>query len=163
MMFDVLFVGIIYSTYCRRPLGFWLIISVCIVILMIFLSGSKSRNIGFVTKMITAVVLIVVFALTIILGILTVTSGNIGLSNGVETMWDSDSQSVFNEICADALTDKEIVTETYNWILNNFTYDENYSPSYQYFHVKRALTLKSGICYDFANLFTAIFRSQDVH
>lgn len=162
MMSAVLTVGIIYSTYYRRPLGFWLIISACIVILMLFLSGRKSHNSGFITKMTTAVALTFVFVLTIFSGTLVVTSGNSGLENGVETMWDNDSQAVFDEICADASTDKEIVVAAYYWILNNFVYDEDYYPAYQCFNAKRALTLKSGICYDFANLFTAICRSQGV-
>jgi len=111
--------------------------------------------------MIAGIVLVAVFVLTIFSGIFVVTSRNSGLANGPETTWDRESQAVFDEICVDATTDKEFIAAAYNWILNNLTYDD-YRPAYQCFNVKRTLSLKSGICYDFANLFAAICRSQGV-
>ncbi|MBR6051243.1 MAG: hypothetical protein IKP68_08595 [Clostridia bacterium] len=158
----VLIVGLFYAMYCRRALGFWVAISACVVIATYFLSRPKSRKNTLVTKMIAVIALVVVLGLTIFSGIFVVTSRNSGLVNGPETMWDNESQAVFDEICSDATTDKESIFAAYNWILNNLTYDDDYKPTYQCFNVKRTLSLKSGICYDFANLFAAICRSQGV-
>ena len=158
----VLIVGLFYVIYCRRPLGFWAAISACIVIATYFLSRPKSRKDSLVTKITAVVALVTVFVLTVFSGIFVVTLKSSGLENGPETMWDIESQAIFDEICADATTDKEIIAAAYNWILNNLTYDDNYRPAYQCFNVKRTLSLKSGICYDFANLFAAICRSQGV-
>lgn len=77
-------------------------------------------------------------------GVFVFISKDSGLANGPETMWDSESQAIFDEICADATTDKEFIAAAYNWILNNLTYDDNYRPAYQCFSVKRTLSLKSG-------------------
>lgn len=160
----VLIVGLFYAIYCRRPLGFWVAISACIVITIYFLSelGLKSRKNNFVTKMTAVIALITIFVLNTFSVTFVFTSKNSGIENGPETMWDSESQAAFDEICSDAATDKEIAFAAYNWILNNCTYDNDYEPVFQCFNVKRTLSLKSGICYDFANLFTAICRSQGV-
>lgn len=161
---DVLIVGLFYAIYCRRPLGFWTAISAYIVITIYFLSesGLKSRKDNFVTKMTAVIALVAIFGLTLLSGVFVVTSKNSGIENGPETMWDSESQAIFDEICADAATNKEVAFVAYNWILNNLTYDNDYEPVFQCFNVKRTLSLKSGICYDFANLFAAICRSQGV-
>lgn len=159
-----LIIGLFYTIYCRRPLGFWVAISACIVITIYFLSesGLKSRKDNFVTKMTAVIALVTVFVFTIFSVTFVLASKNSGIVNGPETMWDSESQAVFDEICADAATDKEVAFAAYNWILNNCTYDNDYEPVFQCFNVKRTLSLKSGICYDFANLFAAICRSQGV-
>lgn len=162
----VLIAGLFYAIYCRRPLGFWVAISACIVITIYFLteleSGPKPRKNSLVTEMIVSVALVTVFALTEFSVTSVFASKNSGIENGPETMWDSESQAIFDEICADATTDKEIAFAAYNWMLNNLTYDNDYEPVFQCFNVKRTLSLKSGICYDFAHLFAAICRSQGV-
>ena len=158
----VLVVGLFYALYCRRPLGFWVAISSCVVIATYFLSRPKLRTDSLVTKMISVIALVAVSVLTMFSGAFVFTSKDSGLINGPETTWDGESHAVFNEICADATTDKEVVVAAYNWILNNLTYDDDFYPAFQCFNVKRTLSLKSGICYDFANLFAAICRSRCV-
>ena len=158
----VLLVGLFYAMYCRRPLGFWVAISACIVIAISFLSRPKPQKDRLVTKLISCIILTSVFVLTAFSVSFVVISKNSGIINGPETVWNSESQAFFDEICADATTDKEIIAAAYNWILHNLTYDDDYKPAYQCFNVKRTLSLKSGICYDFANLFAAICRSQGV-
>ena len=158
----VLLVGLFYAMYCRRALGFWVAISACTVIVIYFLSRPKSRKNTLVTKMIAGIVLVAIFVFTTLSGAFVVVSKNRGDVNGPETVWDSESQAIFDEICADATTHKEFIAAAYNWILHNLTYDDDYRPAYQCFNVKRTLSLKSGICYDFANLFAAICRSQGV-
>lgn len=162
MMSVVLILGLFYAMYCRRALGFWVAISACIVIATYFLSRPKSRKDSFVTKITAVVALVTVFVITVFSGVFVVVSKKSGIVNGPETVWDSESQFIFDEICADATTDKETIVAAYNWILNNLTYDDDYRPTYQCFNEKRTLSLKSGICYDFANLFAAICRSQGV-
>ena len=164
MMSVVLIIGLFYAIYCRRTLGFWVAISACIVITVYFLSesGLKSRKDNFVTKMKAVIALVAVFVFTTSSVTLVFKSKNSGIENGPETMWDSESQAVFDEICADATTDKEIAFAAYNWIINNCMYDDDYEPVFQCFNATRTLSLRSGICYDFANLFAAICRSQGV-
>ena len=160
----VLIVGLFYAIYCRRPLGFWVAISACIVITIYFLSesGPKSWKDNFVTKMTVVIALVAVFVLTAFSVTFVFMSKNSSIENGPETMWSSESQALLDEICADAASDKEIAFAAYNWILNNCMYDDDFEPVFQCFNVKRTLSLKSGICYNFANLFAAICRSQGV-
>lgn len=155
-------VGFIYAIFWRRPLGFWVMISAAAVMAKYFLSEPKLRKDGIVMKMIAITVLVTIFILTVFLGTFAVASDERPLINGPETIWDSDSQAVFDEICIEASTDKEIVIAAYNWIINHISYDYDYYPDYQYFNIKRTLSLQSGICYDFANLFASICRSQGV-
>ena len=50
----------------------------------------------------------------------------------------------------------------YTWIIDNVDYDDDYYPTYQYFNVLKTLRTKKGICFDFANLFAALCRSQQI-
>ncbi len=52
--------------------------------------------------------------------------------------------------------------KSWQHIIENLEYDEDYYPTYQYFDVRKTLRTKTGICYDYANLFTAICRSQNI-
>ena len=146
----VLIVGLFYAIYCRRPLGFWAALSACIVIAVYFLSepGLKSRKDNFVTKVTAVIALVAVLVLIAFSAAFVIASKNSGIENGPETMWDSESQAIFDEICVNAATDKEIAFAAYNWMNNNLTYDNDYEPVFQCFNGKRMLSLKSGICYD---------------
>ena len=114
----VLIVGLFYTIYCRRPLGFWTAISACIVIIIYFLSesGLKSRKDSSVTKMTAIIALVAVFVLTAFSTAIIFTSKNRGIENGPETMWDRESQAVFDEICVNATTDKEVAFAAYGQI-----------------------------------------------
>lgn len=87
---------------------------------------------------------------------------NMALSNGVSVMWNSDVEALSDEICKDAETDEQKVMAIYNWIIDNITDDDNYNCTYQYFDVKKTLLTKTGVCFDFSNLFAALCRSQQI-
>ena len=44
----------------------------------------------------------------------------------------------------------------------NFEYNYDCEPFIQYFNVRKTLSARKGICYDFAHLFAALCRSQNV-
>ena len=46
--------------------------------------------------------------------------------------------------------------------IHNFEYDYKCEPFIKYFNVRKTLTTKKGICYDFSHLFAAICRSQNI-
>lgn len=68
-----------------------------------------------------------------------------------------------DEICADCDTDEEKVKAIYEWLIHNFEYDYECEPLIQYFNVRKTLSTQKGICYDFAHLFAALCRSQNIH
>jgi len=84
------------------------------------------------------------------------------LLNGGATLWDTQTEELSDEICADGDTDEEKVQAIYNWMIVNFEYDYDYQPLLQYFNVRRTLSTHKGVCYDFANLFAAFCRSQNI-
>ena len=84
------------------------------------------------------------------------------LLNGGATLWDTQTEELADEICADSDTDAEKVQAIYNWMIANFEYDYNYRALLQYFDVRRTLSTRKGVCYDFSNLFAALCRSQNI-
>ena len=84
------------------------------------------------------------------------------LLNGGATLWDTQTEELADEICADCDTNAEKVQAIYNWMIANFEYDYDYQTLLQYFDVRRTLSTRKGVCYDFANLFAALCRSQNI-
>jgi len=84
------------------------------------------------------------------------------LSNGRDTLWDTQTEELADEICAGCETDEEKVLAFYNWIIANLEYDYDCYPLFQYFDVRKTLQIKQGICFDFSHLFTAFCRSQKI-
>ncbi len=84
------------------------------------------------------------------------------LSNGGATLWDTQTEQLADEICAGCDTDEEKAHAIYNWIIDNFEYDYDYSAFIQYFDIRKTLRTHKGVCYDFSNLFAALCRSQNI-
>ena len=84
------------------------------------------------------------------------------LNNGGATLWDTQTEELADEICSGCETDEEKVQAFYEWIISNFEYDHNCYPLIQYFDVRKTLRTKQGLCFDFAHLFAAFCRSQNI-
>ena len=84
------------------------------------------------------------------------------LLNGGTTLWDTQTEELADEICAGCDTDAERVQAIYNWMIVNLEYDYNYNALFQYFDVRKTLRTKQGVCFDFAHLFAALCRSQNI-
>ena len=84
------------------------------------------------------------------------------LSNGRDTLWDTQTEELADKICAGCETDEEKVLAFYNWIIANLEYDHDCYPLFQYFDVRKTLQTRQGICFDFSHLFAAFCRSQGI-
>ena len=84
------------------------------------------------------------------------------LSNGRDTLWDTQTEELADEICADCKTDVEKVQVFYEGIISNCEYDYEADPLFQHFDVRKTLRTKQGLCFDFAHLFVAFCRSQGI-
>ena len=153
-------IGLYFAIYYRRPLGFLAVFSSATVIIENFICGPNSKE-KLLTKII-GTILLVAITLTIVFTGLTFSYTNKSLANGTGVLWDANHKKQFDEICSDALTNEEKAKVAYAWILNNITYDYNCNPVYQHSDIDKTLQTKKGICYDIANLFTAICRSQNI-
>lgn len=84
------------------------------------------------------------------------------LLNGGTTLWDTQTEELADEICAGCDTDVEKVQAIYSWMIANLEYDYNYNAIFQYFNVRKTLSTKQGVCFDFSHLFAALCRSQSI-
>ena len=84
------------------------------------------------------------------------------LLNGGTTLWDTQTEELADEICAGCDTDAEKVQAIYSWMVTNLEYDYDYHVLFQYFDVRKTLRTKQGVCFDFAHLFAAFCRSQNI-
>ena len=156
----IMVIGLYFAIYYRRPLGFLAVFSSATVIVKNFICGPNFKE-KFLTKIIGTILLLAI-AMTIVFTVLTFSYTNKSLVNGTGVLWDANHEKQFDEICATSFTDEEKAKVAYAWILNNITYDYNCNPFYQYSDLDKTLQTKKGICYDIANLFTAICRSQNI-
>lgn len=153
-------IGLYFAIYYRRPLGFLAVFSSATVIVKNFICGPNSKE-KLLTKII-GTILLVAITLTIVFTGLTFSHANKALANGAGVLWGVHHEKQFDEICATSFTDEEKAKTAYTWILNNITYDYDCNPVYQHSNLDKTLQTKKGICYDIANLFTAICRSQNI-
>ena len=84
------------------------------------------------------------------------------LLNGGNTLWDTQTEDIADEICTDCDTDAEEVQAIYSWMVTNLEYDYDYHVVFQYFDVHKTLRTKQGVCFDFSHLFAAFCRSQNI-
>lgn len=153
-------IGLYFAIYYRRPLGFLAVFSSATIIVKNFICGPNCKE-KLLTKIIGTILLLAI-ALTIVFTGLTFSYTNKALANGAGVLWGVHHEKQFDEICATSFTDEEKAKAAYTWILNNITYDYDCNPVYQYSNLDKTLQTKKGICYDIANLFTAICRSQNI-
>ena len=69
------------------------------------------------------------------------------------------------ELSAGATDQITVVTDIYNYVINNLTYDTAKAQSVQSGYLPNVdvvLAQKKGICFDYAALMTAMLRSQDI-
>ena len=156
----IMVIGLYFAIYYRRPLGFLAVFSSATVIIENFICGPNSKE-KLLTKIICTILLIAI-ALTIVFTGLTFSYTNKSLVNGTGVLWGVHHEKQFDEICATSFTDEEKAIAAYTWVLNNITYDYDCNPFYQHSDLDKTLQTKKGICYDIANLFTAICRSQNI-
>ena len=84
------------------------------------------------------------------------------LLNGGNTLWDTQTEDIADEICTGCETDAERVQAIYSWMVTNLEYDYDYHVLFQYFDVRKTLHTKQGVCFDFSHLFAAFCRSQNI-
>lgn len=156
-----LLAGLFYAIYCRRPLGFATAASSTIAIIYYVIFGIQKKKDTFLTKILLCIVAAIVPTL-LCSSTLDFRTEKLALSNGVSVLWNADVEILADEICKNAETDEQKVMAIYNWIIENITYDDNYDCTYQYFNAKKTLLTKTGVCFDFSNLFAALCRSQQI-
>ena len=151
-----------YAIYCRRIFPFLTIISLGIVLIyFIAFANNKSKD-NQLTKTFLLAVFFFFFSLLLSAYIFFYKHDDVSLINGQATLWDTKTMELANEICADCDTDEEKVKAIYEWMIRNFEYDYECEPIVQCFNVRKTLSTRKGICYDFSHLYAALCRSQNI-
>ena len=162
VLFFVMVISIVSSLSCRRLLPMLTFVVTAIEMMYFGIVDNSSGKDKLLTK-------ICVWVLTAFIAVLLFFSYNFVfkpeapyLSNGRDTLWDTQTEELADEICSGCETDEEKALAFYNWIIANFEYDYDCYPLFQYFDVRKTLQAKQGICFDFSHLFTAFCRSQNI-
>ena len=162
VLFFVMVMSIVSALSCRRLLPMLTFVVTAIEMMYFGIVDNSSGKDKLLTN-------ICVLVLTAFIAVLLFFSYNFVckpespyLLNGGATLWDTQTEELADEICADSNTDAEKVQAIYNWMIANLEYDYNYQTLLQYFDVRRTLSTRKGVCYDFSNLFAAFCRSQNI-
>ncbi len=158
----IFLINFAYAVYCRRVFPFLAIISIAIVFtyFTVFADGTHKDNPP--TKIYVLIVSALIIALLFTAYIFVYKQEGVSLTNGRATLWDTKTVELADEICADCDTDEEKVKTIYYWMTHNFEYDYDCNPVIQYFNVRKTLSSRKGICYDFSHLFATLCRSQNI-
>lgn len=155
-------INIAYAIYCRRVFPILVIISLGIVFMYFVAFANATRKDKLLTKIFVFILSATILFLLFSAYIFVYKQDNLSLTNGQATLWDTATVEVADEICADCETDEEKVTAIHNWMIHNFEYDYECELIVQYFNVRKTLSTRKGICYDFSHLFAALCRSQNI-
>ena len=155
-------INIAYAIYCRRVFPFLALISLVIVFIYFIAFTNRTGNDKLLTRIYLLVISTAIVALLFSAYIFIYKQEDVSLTNGQTTLWDTNTVELADEICANCDTDEEQVKAIYYWMIHNFEYDYKCEPFIQYFNVRKTLTTKKGICYDFSHLFAALCRSQNI-
>ena len=163
ILFALIFLmNLAYAVYCRRVFPFLAIISVAIVLIYFTAFADSARKDNLMTKIFVLLVSASMVALLFAAYIFVYKQDDVSLTNGQATLWDTKTVELADEICADCYTDEEKVKAIHEWMIHNFEYDYGYTPIVQYSNVHQTVETRKGICYDFAHLFAALCRSQNI-
>lgn len=162
LFFLILMMNFAYTLECRRIMVFATIAPYGIELIYFFAYARNFGKDGFLTK-------IYVLAVSGLIIVTLVSAYNFVckpeapyLLNGGATLWDTQTEDLADEICAGCETDEKKVQTIYQWIIHSFEYDYDCYPIIQFFDIRKTLSTKQGICFDFSHLFAAFCRSQNI-
>ena len=162
VLFFVMVMSIVSALSCRRLLPMLTFVVTAIEMMYFGIVDNSSGKDTLLTKIYVLAVAVFIIAALILSYNFVCKPESPCLLNGGATLWDTQTEELADEICADSDTDAEKVQAIYNWMIANMEYDYDYQVLLQYFDVRRTLSTRKGVCYDFANLFTALCRSQNI-
>ena len=154
--------NIAYAICCRRVFPFLALISLVIVFLYFIVFTYNAGKDKLLTKILVFVLSAVILSLLFSAYIFVYKQDDLSLINGQATLWDTATVELADEICSDCDTEEEKIKAIYEWMTRSFEYDYDCNPAIQYFNIRKILRTRKGICYDFAHLFAALCRSQNI-
>ena len=162
VLFFVMIMSIFGFAYCSRLLPIMTMVTTIAELMYLAIFDDNSGKDKLLTKIYVLAVSVFVIVALILSYNFVCKPESPYLLNGGATLWDTQTEELADEICAESDSDAEKVQAIYNWMIAKLEYDYDYQPLLQYFNVRRTLGTRKGVCYDFANLFAALCRSQNI-
>lgn len=114
-------------------------------------------------KLVQVILIIIMLSVAALLIIDSQKVVDTGTGNGAAILWDKEFESFVFSLSADCRSDMEKVTVFREWIIRNISYDYSCDTLfYQTFDVNTIMQRRSGVCFDYACLFAAMCRTQDI-
>ena len=126
VLFFVMVMSIVSALSCRRLLPMLTFVVTAIEMMYFGIVDNSSGKDKLLTKIYVLAVSIFIIAALILSYNFVCKPESPYLLNGGATLWDTQTEELADEICADSDTDAEKVQVIYNWMIANFEYDYNY-------------------------------------
>ncbi len=166
LVYIVLFAALLSSalsfTLCRRLLPMMTLITTAAQLMYLGIFDNSSGKDRPLTKIYVLTVSVFIVAALLVSYLFVSKSETPYLLNGDNTLWDTQTEDLADEICAGCDTDAEKVQAIYSWMVANLEYNYDYHVLFQYFNVRKTLGTKKGVCFVFSHLFAAFCRSQNI-
>lgn len=85
-----------------------------------------------------------------------------GLGSGSATVTSKEAYSIASSVCTNCLSYEDKAYAIHNWIVEHIEYDHDYDGFYQFYDEKKILKTRIGLCFDYANLYASMCRSQNI-
>ena len=162
VLFFVLLMSTLSFVFCRRLLPIITMITTAAEMMYLAIFDNSSGKDKPLTKIYVLTVSVLIVVALFVSYLFVSKPETPYLLNGGNTLWDTQTDDLADEICTDCDTDAEKVQAIYSWMVTNLEYDYDYHVLFQYFNVRKTLHTKKGVCFDFSHLFAAFCRSQNI-
>ena len=162
VLFFVLLMSTLSFVLCRRLLPIITMITTAAEMMYLAIFDNSSGKDKPLTKIYVLTVSVLIVVALFVSYLFVSKPETPYLLNGGNTLWDTQTDDLADEICTDCDTDAEKVQAIYSWMVTNLEYDYDYHVLFQYFNVRKTLHTKKGVCFDFSHLFAAFCRSQNI-
>lgn len=162
VLFATLFMSVLSVALCSRILPMMTLITTAAQLMYLGIFDNSSGKDRPLTKIYVLTVSVLIVAALLVSYLFVSKPDTPYLLNGGNTLWDTQTEELADEICVGCDTDAEKVKAIYSWMVTNLEYDYDYHVLFQYFNVRKTLGTKKGVCFDLSHLFAAFCRSQNI-
>lgn len=162
VLFATLFMSDLSVALCSRILPMMTLITTAAQLMYLGIFDNSSGKDRPLTKIYVLTVSVLIVAALLVSYLFVSKPDTPYLLNGGNTLWDTQTEELADEICVGCDTDAEKVKAIYSWMVTNLEYDYDYHVLFQYFNVRKTLGTKKGVCFDLSHLFAAFCRSQNI-
>ncbi len=119
VLFFVMIMSIISFAYCSRLLSIMTMVTAAAELMYLAIADNSSGKDALLTKIYVLAAAVFIIVALILSYNFVYKPESPYLLNGGATLWDTQTEKLADEICADSNTDAEKVQAIYNWMIRN--------------------------------------------